>query len=89
MKPEAEARQRRGVEREGRRRRRREKRQRAGQAVVHDEGMSSDDELLETDRMEFTDKFGEHFNCYKKPQVARSLPHYRGVYLIIEGFTSL
>ena len=59
MGPDAEARQRRGVEREGRRRRRREKRQRVVPAVMHDEGMSSDDELLETDRIEFTDKFGK------------------------------
>lgn len=59
VKADAEARQRRVVEREGRRRRRRERRQRAGPAVAHDEGMSSDDELLETDRMEFTDKFGQ------------------------------
>ena len=56
--PDAEARQRRAVEREGRRRRRRERRQRVVPTAVHDEGMSSDDELLETDRIDFTDKFG-------------------------------
>ncbi|XP_019855914.1 PREDICTED: PAX3- and PAX7-binding protein 1-like [Amphimedon queenslandica] len=48
-----EGRQGRIVEREGRRRRRREKRERQEVATDHYEGMSSDDELLETDKIRF------------------------------------
>lgn len=52
VSPEVEARQRRSVEREARRRRRREKRQKEG-TVNHEEGVSTDDELLETNRLKF------------------------------------
>ena len=53
-----EARQIRSVEREARRRRRRERRQR-GVATEHDDGTSSDDELLETNRLKFVSDTGE------------------------------
>lgn len=56
--PAVEARQRRSIEREARRRRRREARERKRQ-LVHDEGMSSDDELLETNRMKFAAGIGQ------------------------------
>ena len=51
-----EARQMRSVEREGRRRRRREKRGVGG--APHYDGTSSDDELLETNRMKFVSDIG-------------------------------
>lgn len=62
-----EGRQRRGVEREARRRRRRERRERGvnrgcGHIVGswnHYEGLSSDDELLETHRIKFVSEIGE------------------------------
>ena len=53
-----EGRQGRIVEREGRRRRRREKRQREESVIDHYEGMSSDDELLETDKIRFNKELG-------------------------------
>lgn len=53
-----EGRQGRIVEREGRRRRRREKRQRQEVVTDHHEGMSSDDELLETDKIRFKKELG-------------------------------
>ena len=56
--PEVEARQRRSVEREARRRRRREKRSRQG-IKDHDEGMSSDDEVLETRKLELVNETSE------------------------------
>lgn len=52
VRPELdEAHQRRAVEREGRRRRRREKREKEKGKVEHFEGLSSDDEIAEIDRM--------------------------------------
>ena len=57
---EVTARQRRAVEREGRRRRRREKREKAGQRErdEHRQGLSTDDELLETSRLKFDNSMG-------------------------------
>ena len=52
-----EAHQRRAVEREGRRRRRRERREKEKGKVEHFEGLSSDDEIAEIDKMKLaTDK---------------------------------
>lgn len=48
----------RGIEREARRRRRREKREKQD-VLEHNEGMSSDEEILETDRLEFIAELGE------------------------------
>ena len=54
------------VEREGRRRRRRAKgvavagKQLGGVVSTHYEGLSSDDELLETNRLKFTSDIGMH-----------------------------
>lgn len=56
--PGVEERQKRSVEREARRRRRREKRQKDG-VTNHEEGVSSDDELLETNRLKFLSDKGE------------------------------
>lgn len=51
------------VEREGRQRRRREARREKG-VVNHHDGMSSDDELLETNRIKFKNDIGElSFAC--------------------------
>ena len=63
MIPEVLSRQRRGVEREGRRRRRREARERGGRlegdGEEHRQGMSSDDELLEMNRLKFENSMCE------------------------------
>ena len=56
--PAIEARQRRSVEREARRRRRREARERK-KVVDHEDGMSSDDELLEANKMKFSAELGQ------------------------------
>ena len=53
MSPEVVNRQRRSVEREGRRRRRREERERREKREEHRQGMSTDDELLEMNRLKF------------------------------------
>ena len=55
MPPEVLSRHRRTVEREGRRRRRREGRERGGkgESEEHRQGMSTDDELLEMNRLKF------------------------------------
>ena len=54
-------RQRRGVEREGRRRRRREKRERGEtrETSEHKQGLSTDDELLEMNRLKFENNMSE------------------------------
>ena len=52
-----EAHQVRSVEREGRRRRRRERREKE-EVTDHNEGMSSDDEILESDRINFKKDLG-------------------------------
>lgn len=49
------------VERDGRRRRRRESRREAG-VTGHYEGQSSDDEILETNRIRFKNEIGRY--CY-------------------------
>ena len=54
-----EAHQRRAVEREGRRRRRRERREKDKGRAEHFEGLSSDDEIAEIDRMKLASSKGE------------------------------
>ena len=59
----------RAVEREGRRRRRREQRDRQPvSSSVRYDGQSSDDELLESDRMNFSSKTSEcYLGCHHVP----------------------
>lgn len=59
VKGEEEEQRRRSVECEGRRRRKRERREREG-VQEHDEGMSSDDELLESDKIKFASELGNN-----------------------------
>lgn len=64
MPLEVQSRQRRAVEREGRRRRRRERRERGeerreGETEEHRQGMSTDDELLEMNRLKFENSMSE------------------------------
>lgn len=64
MPQEVLSRQRRAVEREGRRRRRRERRERGEgsggrEMEEHRQGMSTDDELLEMNRLKFENSMSE------------------------------
>ena len=64
------ARQRRAVEREGRRRRRREGRERKGEEEEHRQGMSTDDELLEINRLKFENNMSKLSSLELKPFIA-------------------
>lgn len=72
MPQEVQSRQRRAVEREGRRRRRRERRERGegrreGETEEHRQGMSTDDELLEMNRLKFENSMSELFSLSPSP----------------------